>query len=125
MGDRKVNRLGAHALVWAPFVGAMLIAAGWVALRGGHPQPAYAQNPGFGGQGQGQGRGFGGFQGRMPFVFGTIASGDVNAGTIVVNSPMGGEQIVRVTASTKYYTQTTITVSQRVLRTRSQARNAQ
>lgn len=109
MGNRKGSGPGTRALVWAPFLGAVLIVAGWAALKGGGPTPAQAQAPGA--MGQGQGRGFGGFQGRMPFVFGTIASGDVNAGIIVLNSPMGGEQTIRVNASTRYYTQATIAVS--------------
>jgi len=82
--------------------------------------PAAAQDPpppmqfgqggspgGFGGPGQGPG-GFG----RAPFVMGTVLEVGVSQKMIAVSSPFGGnEQDIRVTDSTKIFSQTEVKIS--------------
>ncbi len=72
--------------------------------------PTAAQGPQGGPQGPG---GFGGpgFQGRMPFVGGTVADIDASQNLLLVRSPFGGDQVVKVMPNTKLVTQTTATVA--------------
>lgn len=68
--------------------------------------------PGGGPGGQFQGRGFPGQGGGMPFLSGTIAGGDLDAGVINIQGPFGGNaQTVKVTSSTKVTSQKTVSVS--------------
>jgi len=66
-----------------------------------------------GGQGGGgfQGRGGPGGGGQRPMINGTITGGDAAAGTITISTQFGGSQVIKVSTSTKYQTQKTITVA--------------
>ena len=112
---RSVVTAGATcALVGAVAVALLTVRPGALQAAGAQDGPPPGQGMGLGQGGQGQGGrgqgGPGGMMGRMPFVTGTITGGDTNAGTITVSSPFGGgeDQTIRVTASTKYYTQSTV-----------------
>lgn len=72
---------------------------------GGVPGGAPGGAPGFGGGRQG-----GPFGGRMPFSFGTVTGGDPATGTIIVSSPFGGAQTIKVNNDTKFVRLIQVTV---------------
>lgn len=47
----------------------------------------------------------------MNLLFGTVTGGDANTGVIVINSPAGGEQTIRVNADTQFMAQKLVDVS--------------